>query len=155
MYSLLVNVESILNSRPFNPLSNDPNDMTPLTSVHSLVGKIFMDIPNPNVTHLPEGRVSIYQRLQQIPQHFWKRWSFDYIIELQQQVKWKASQEKLQLGMLVLVRDDNVPLLKWRLGRVMKLHTSKDGVNRVATIKIADSVLKRCFSKLCPFPMSE
>jgi hypothetical protein len=38
LYSLIVQIEGILNARPLSPLSQNPNDLTPLTPSHFLIG---------------------------------------------------------------------------------------------------------------------
>lgn len=43
-----------------------------------------------------------------LPPHFWKRWSLEYVSELQQRLKWKTNQTSIQAGTLVLVRDKNL-----------------------------------------------
>lgn len=75
--------------RPLSPLSDDPNDFEPLTNAHFLVGRKLTTVPDPHVTHIPTNRLSTFQRLQCIVQHFWKRWSREYISELQIRSKWK------------------------------------------------------------------
>lgn len=105
MTTLLVQIESILNSRPLYPLSNDPNDLLPLTPAHFLVGKPLIDMPDPDLRHVPENRLSVYQKIQQVKKHFWAKWSKEYVAELQVRVKWQKTQSQLHLGDSVLVKD--------------------------------------------------
>ncbi|KAJ8938023.1 hypothetical protein NQ314_011635 [Rhamnusium bicolor] len=57
-------------------------------------------------------------------------------------------------GQLVVIRDDNLPPLKWNLGRIVSVHPGPDGKSRVASIKTQNSVVKRGFSKICPLPLN-
>ncbi|XP_046802956.1 uncharacterized protein LOC124418959 [Lucilia cuprina] len=41
LYTLMTQIESVLNSRPLTPLSNDPNDFQVLTPGHFLIGEPF------------------------------------------------------------------------------------------------------------------
>ncbi|XP_066156028.1 uncharacterized protein [Euwallacea fornicatus] len=152
LITLLAQIESILNSRPLSPLSQDPNDLTPLSPAHFLIGRSLTELPDPDLQHIPANRLSVFQRIQQIKQHFWTRWSKEYVSELQQRVKWKARQQDVQEGVLVLIKDDNLPPSKWRMGRVVAVHPGQDGVNRVATLRTSSGLVKRSFSKICPLP---
>ncbi|KMQ88602.1 hypothetical protein RF55_11884 [Lasius niger] len=84
-YTLLVQIEAILNSRPLTPLSSDPNDFSCLTPAHFLIGRPFNAVSDPNVLYIKESRLSIWQRLQQIQQNLWERWNKEYISELQRE----------------------------------------------------------------------
>lgn len=154
-YTLLVQIEAILNSRPLFPMSSDPNDLQPLTPAHFLVGRTITAFPDPDFTAINENRLSRYQRVQQLQQHFWERWNKEYISELQQRTKWKTTQTQLLEGALVLVKEDNLPAMKWKLGRVISVFKGKDKVARVANVKTIDGIIKRAFSKLCPLPLNE
>ncbi|CAG7786079.1 unnamed protein product [Allacma fusca] len=50
------------------------------------------------------NRLSRWQLSQKIVQHFWKRWSSEYLSRLQQRPKWLATQPNLRIGDLVLVQ---------------------------------------------------
>lgn len=114
-----------------------------------------MAAPDPEVLGIPEARLSLFQRIQQLNQHFWKRWSREYITELQQRTKWRAQGRNLQKGAMVLVKDDNLPTLLWRIGRVVEVYPGPDGINRVAVIKTVNGNIKRGFSKICPLPIED
>ncbi|XP_015122306.1 uncharacterized protein LOC107044787 [Diachasma alloeum] len=79
--TLCVKIEGILNSRPFTPLSSDPNDFTALTPAHFLHGDISTDLPAPDWTETPSNRLSYWQHLEKIKQHFWNRWHKEYLSE--------------------------------------------------------------------------
>nr|CAH7723309.1 unnamed protein product [Callosobruchus chinensis] len=66
--------------------------------------------------------------IQQLVQHIWSRWSKEYVSELQVRTKWKVNQHSLQKGVLVLIKDDQQPPLRWKLGRVEEIHPGKDGI---------------------------
>ncbi|XP_072375598.1 uncharacterized protein [Diabrotica undecimpunctata] len=153
--TVFAQIEAILNSRPLSPLSSDPNDENPLTPAHFLIGKPLIATPEPDITDLPTGRLSRFQLLEQMRQNFWRRWSKEYISELQQRVKWKKTQRTLSQGSIVIVKEDNINPLKWRLGRVLELHPGKDGICRVASIRTATGVIRRAFSKICPLPIQD
>lgn len=152
--SILIQVEAVLNSRPLSPLSSDPNDLNPITPAHFLIGRALTAIPEPSYLELNENRLSRFQRLQKLTQHFWTRWSKEYVSELQERTKWKISHPNLlKIGTMVIIREDNLPPLKWKLGRVMELHPGHDGVPRVLTIRTANRCIKRAVSKVCVLPI--
>lgn len=153
--TLLAQIESVLNSRPLFPLSSDPSDLEPLTPAHFLVGRSLVELPDPELNHIPENRLSRYQRVQQIKQHFWTRWHREYVHELQQRTKWQRNHSDLKEGAMVLIKEDNSPPSRWKLGRVMSVIPGKDNLNRVANLKTIDGIVKRSFSKICPLPVKD
>lgn len=137
-------------------MSNDPNDLSPLTPGHFLIGDALMAVPQPDITDLNKGRLNRYQLIQQTVQHFWKRWQQEYLHGLQQRHKWQLnSPATIQKDTLALIKEDNLPPTKWRLGRVIELHPGADGIIRVITIRTADGILKRPVTRICPLPQTD
>ena len=50
---------------------------------------------------------------------------------------------------MVLVKDDNLTRLQWKLGRVTEVYTGRDGVVHSAKIKLSETTLTRPANKLC------
>nr|XP_026491027.1 uncharacterized protein LOC113397089 [Vanessa tameamea] len=100
----LVQIEAILNSRPLTPLSSDPTDYTPLTPSHFIIGRPLTSLPQKNYENQDTTHLSRYQRIEQLHQHFWIRWSKEFISELQQRTNWRSCKDNLKLDSLVVVK---------------------------------------------------
>lgn len=153
--SLFTQIEAILNSRPLCPLSPSPTDLQPLTPGHFLIGRPLTAIPAPALMECNANRLDRFHRLEQMRQHFWKRWSSEYVSELQQRTKWKTRCKDLQVDDLVLLKDDAAPPLCWRLGRVNRLFPGSDGVPRVADVTTSRGVVRRALNRLCLLPTTD
>jgi len=112
-------------------------------------------IPETTLLDVPENRLSRWQRVEHMKQHFWNRWSKDYLNQLQQRSKWQKRGASIQPGDLVLVREDNTPPLHWPTGRVQDVHPGDDNVVRAATIRTSKGLFKRAVNRLCLFPLNE
>ncbi|XP_033225741.1 uncharacterized protein LOC117178421 [Belonocnema kinseyi] len=139
--------------KPITPLSPDPNDFSPLTPAHFLIGRPLTSIAGPDLSHLPENRLSRWQLIQRLQQHFWERWSKEYISELQKRVKWKQPYPEIEENSLVLMKDKILPPLRWKLGRIIHLHPGKDGIARVATVRFSTDTTRVALHKLFPLPI--
>ena len=150
----IIEIESILNSRPLTPISSDPNDLIALTPSYFLIGDISKELPEYDLRYTPVSRLSMWQRIQHIKQHFWKRWHKEYLNELRTRSKWHpGTHENIKIGTLVTVKEDNLPPMRWKLGRIIEVHPGPDNIVRVATVKTADGIYDRCVKKLCPLPI--
>ncbi|XP_018054214.1 PREDICTED: uncharacterized protein LOC108691087 [Atta colombica] len=87
MQTTLYEIEAILNSRPLLPLSADPNDLAYLSSGHFLVSTPLNGLPCVDLSDVNENRLLRWQRVEQIRQYFWRRWSNEYLHSLQARTK--------------------------------------------------------------------
>lgn len=150
----MVQIEGILNSRPLCPLSEDPEDYAALTPAHFLIGRTITSIPEHNLIDVAQNRLSRWQHIQSMVQHYWQRWQKEYLGELQTRTKWRRRYEEvLKIGSLVLIKDDNAPVLQWQLGRVIELHRGSDGIVRVVTVKVRTGTVKRAINRVCALPI--
>ena len=156
MSTLLTLIEAILNSRPLVPMSNDPDDLDPLTPRHFLIGTSLTAPPEPSLLHLPENHLSRWQRVEQLRQLFWERWTREYLTSLQTRTKWRRENPiPLQVGAMVVLKNENIAPLQWKLGRIVELHPGSDNIVRVVTVKTGTGVTKRAVNRLCVLPMED
>ena len=147
-------VERILNSRPCSALSDQPTDFTALTPGHFLTGRPLTALPEP--TEDVAASVTPSQRwrlVNQIRNHFWKRWVKEVLPSLQRRAKWMNPQRSIQVNDLVIIMEDNLPPGQWLMGRILDVHPGKDGLVGVVTVKTANSTLERPVVKLLVLPI--
>ncbi|XP_008185551.1 uncharacterized protein LOC103310118 [Acyrthosiphon pisum] len=151
--TLAVRIEGVLNSRPLQPLSSDPNDLEALTPGHFLIGQPLLAIPEENVLDVATNRLRRWELIRQALQSFWRRWSHEYLQTLQGRKKWFRQAENLAVGDLVAIHTPNHPPMSWQLGRIIEVHPGPDNVIRVATIRTTDGILKRPVVKVTKLPV--
>nr|CAI5851199.1 unnamed protein product [Callosobruchus analis] len=87
-------------------------------------------------------------------QHFWSRWSNEYLSSLQKRAKWYSSSScEPKVGDLVVLKDENTAPQFWRLGRIQNLHPGSDGVVRVLSIKTVNGIVTRAIQRVCLLPI--
>jgi hypothetical protein len=153
--TLITQVEACLNSRPLIALSNEPNDPSYLSPGHFLIGAPLISLPEPDFTNSTMNSLSRWQRVQRFNQQLWKRWSSDYLNNLQQWSKRPSQQPYFHPGMLVLLREDNLPPTSWRLAIISESFLGSDGHVRVVTVKTSCGQFKRPIHKLAALPVQK
>jgi hypothetical protein len=152
--TLLCQIEAVLNSRPLTPMSEDPNDLMPLTPAHFLIGGPVDAYPETSLLNIRDSRLSRWQLIEKQRQDFWNRWTKEYLNHLQQRSKWKEDRPNIRLGDLVLLPAENAPPMLWPAARVTEVHPGKDGKIRVVTVKTAKSEFKRSVRNIYQFPVN-
>ncbi len=136
--TILYQIEAVL---------NDDDGIEPLTPGHFLVGKPLTALPESP----PTGSMSLLKRWQLcklLVNHFWKRWSLEYVTQLGRFNKWRHPSRNIQPGDLVAIHEDSPISTKWPLARVIEVHPGKDGLVRVATVRTANETYTRPITKL-------
>lgn len=151
----LAQIEACLNSRPLYPLTDLSDDYEVLTPGHFLIGAALNAHPESDFTTVRVNRLSRWQLVQSLHQHFWKQWSTEFLSRLQQRPKWMTKQPNVTIGSLVLVKDERLPPSKWLLARITNTHPGKDGLVRVVTLRHIGGTFDRPITKICVLPMEE
>lgn len=75
--------------------------------------------------------------------------------QLQWRNKWITEHEPVRMGSIVLLNEDNLPPLHWRMGRVIQLLLGDDNLCRVVSVKTSKGVVKRALSKVVSLPIEK
>ena len=146
LYTLLCEVESILNGRPITQTCDKPNDLDALTPNHLLLLEDSENLP----VGIFEKRDSYSHRRWRHVQHlvdvFWKRWSSEYLPLLQERQKWLQPQRNLKIDDVVLILEG--PRGYWTMARVLEVLPDRRGLVRVVKLKTPTSTLERPIHKL-------
>lgn len=140
MTTVLAEIEAILNSRPLCQPSSQPEDgVMVLTPGHFLVGRPLMALPDYFIPEAPSACRDRFRLNALLAQHFWQRWSGEYLTILQRRHKWLHPQTNIKVGDVVLMTKEDSYLKHWPLGLVTEAHPGADGLVRSVMLRTANS----------------
>ena len=148
LLTLMCITESIINSRPLTKLSDDPNDLTPLTPNHLLLLRSGKDEP-PSAFMPQHSFRRRWRQVQYLADLFWIRWTKEYLPTLQCRSKWTDVSANLHVGDLVLLREDGTTRYQWPLGLITETYQGQDGIVRSVQLRTKDGLYTRPISKIC------
>ncbi|CAB0039404.1 unnamed protein product [Trichogramma brassicae] len=94
-----------------------------------------------------------WQLLSHMRDAFWNRWRKEVMYQLHLRNKWLHSQENLEKGDLVIIKDDLSPPARWPIGVIINSSPGADGRVRVVTVRTATSTFVRPVIKLIKLPV--
>lgn len=140
--TFLYETMAIVNSRPLTvDCLTDPDSLRPITPNHLLTLKSTVALPPPGNFKDDEYARKRWRQVQHLLEQFWSRWRKEYLANLAVRQKWHVPKRNIQIGDIVIVKDDDLPRNQWRLGRVKEVTVSTDGLVRKAKICLGDSKL--------------
>lgn len=147
--TLFCEVESIINARPITVTSSDAKDPEPLSPSMLLTSKTKVVLPPPGVFQRNEVYMrKRWRRVQYLANLFWSRWKREYLSNLQSHPKWTREQPNLDVGDIVLIKDDTAPRNVWHMGRIVKTEPDSKGLVRSVVVKTSTTELRRPVHKL-------
>ena len=146
--TLMCEAEAVLNARPLTRVMDDPEEVRPLTP-----GMLLTQDGAPGPVTVTD-RLDLYakarwRQVQYLADLFWKRWSREYLSNLQARQKWTIERHNLKEGDIVLLLDEKSDRGTWPMGRVTAVITSEDGHVRQARVKTLTGEYTRPISKMC------
>ncbi|XP_065178471.1 uncharacterized protein LOC135809125 [Sycon ciliatum] len=148
LQTVLVQAEALINSRPLTTLSEESEDLEPLTPLHFLVGHSRVATA---LEATPEGGLHRrWQLLQDLMKRIWKRWLREIVARANLETKWHRDSASVTVGKILMMLDESLPRTQWPLGRVVATYPGKDGKVRVVDVKVKGKVYKRSVHRLVP-----
>ena len=148
LQTLLCEAESVINGRPLTKVSDDPNDLVPLTPNHLLLVRqnesLSPGLFEKNDTYSRRR----WRQVQFLANVFWGRWKREYLPLLQERQKWFRPRRNFTVGDTVIV-DESTPRNVWPIGRITEVFPDRDGFVRRVRVKTKTSTLERPITKLC------
>ena len=163
--TLLIEIESIINGRPLTYIFDDSEGISyPLTPAHLLYGRRLVTSPSATHFEIISTNWSLTRRAknqQYLLSQFVNRWKKDYLLNLCEfwVVKLKGQGCCVKVGDIVLLKDENVRRVFWKLAKIVELLRGKDNIARAALINVAvdngpPKILKRSIKQLIPIEVT-
>ena len=72
----------------------------------------------------------------------------DYLCNLQNRTKWYFEKCNVNIGDLVIIKEDNIAVYNWLLGRKMEVFLGKNSKIRVVCVTIQKGIFERLVTKI-------
>ena len=153
LHTALVEVESIVNSRPLTYVAASDWE-EPITPSHLLIGRRVLNLPDAlSHSSLDPGDEEFTLNASQLEKRrkllndsvnlFWKRWRTEYLTELRDSHRklyhGRAGSPSIAIGDVVIVHDESLPRGFWKLGVIEEVISGMDGQVRGATVRLHSS----------------
>jgi hypothetical protein len=153
----MIEAEAIVNSRPRTVITNTSSPFRePLTANHLLTLKSKVILPLPGMFQDADVySLRRWRRVQYLSNQFWNRWKRKFLQSLQERQKWSKRRRNLEVGDVVIVKDQQLPRNQWCLARVKEVSLDDDDLVRKVKIQIADRNLDSHGRRCKPFTVME
>ena len=90
-----------------------------------------------------------WRRIQYVANEFWTRWRQEYLSNLQSRSKWLQTRRNMQIGDVVMVKDETLPRNHWKLGQVCGTFPEADGLVRKVCINVVSKSVDNKGKVIC------
>ncbi|XP_058456626.1 uncharacterized protein LOC131434023 [Malaya genurostris] len=149
LQTLLIEAESMVNSRPLTYLPIESEEQEALTpNCFLMLSTSGVNQPAREQTDTNKLAHCNWTLCQQLLDQFWSRWIKEYLPTITKRTKWFKDGKSIQVGDLVVVVKDRVRN-GWLRGRVVRVYPGRDGrVRKAAVMTTNAGVLDRSVAKL-------
>ena len=152
LYTCLVEVEALLNSKPLTYVSSDIADPDPITPFMLLMGRrdhAPVQVVYPDRDVLSRRR---WRQCQALMQRFWREFVQSYLSAMQARQKWHSENDNLSIGDVVLMVDPQQRRASWPLAKVTEVLPGADKRVRIVRVQVGDRIYTRPVARLIRLP---
>lgn len=147
LLTIICDVEAVINCRPLTYISNDSEDLSPLTPAMFL--QDIKEYGTADLDFIDKSKLLVRQRFcQELREQFRIRFRKEYLGQLVQKRGQKDCE--IRVGDIVLIGSENLKRIHWPIARVQELCTGRDGRTRVVKVKTKNGILVRPVRRLYP-----
>ncbi|UYV74109.1 hypothetical protein LAZ67_11002136, partial [Cordylochernes scorpioides] len=145
--TVMCDVESLMNTRPLTYLTEESEDLAPLTP--SLFLHEVREVGVPDLDLIDNQTLSRkYQYIKRVREDLRERFRIEYFGLLRQETRRLKTTIPFKVGDMVLIGQESLKRLHWPLARIIQLYPGKDGLVRVAKVKTSSGDKIRPIQKL-------
>ena len=134
-------METVINSRPLTYVEDDQDGVSyTLSPSHLVNGRQVANTPNDCHFEIMSTNSSLTQRARHhrhLLQQFTGQWRKMYLLNLRERHSQNSRNRKgadVAVGDVVILKNDSTNRMFWKLAKVERLLTGKDGIVRAASI---------------------
>ncbi|GFT49763.1 integrase catalytic domain-containing protein [Trichonephila clavipes] len=142
-----------INGRPLTYLSDDPKELKPRKPAHfiqDIKERETFDLDLIDSQHLLKRVRYLHTLRSNLRKRFYK----EYLGELVRSPKVASRRKIISPGEIVIVESKNPNPMNWPLAQVIEFFPGKDGVERVAKLRLASGEIIRPIQRIYPLELS-
>ena len=143
LYTILTEVEAVLNSRPIVPLNSTNIDDTTLTPGHFLIGRPLKSPPSVEAEKTKISSLRRWALVNRLSQDLWKAWIGCYLQSLHHRSKWTDKNKNVKKDDIVFIKDEVLRYRDWPIARVIEIFPGDDGNVRAADVLCHGKLFRR------------
>ena len=156
LYTILTEVEAMVNSRPLMQVSDEPSELKYLTPASFLIGRELINLPVVPIKTSDKSLRKKELNKMMVMQNktlnsLWKTWREEYVRNLGTVPKKVNESKCIKVGEFVMVAEHSIPRAKWKVGRIVDAKEGRDG--RIRTLWIRIPTGNECDSKIISRPV--
>ena len=160
--TILIEIEAVINSRPITYVYDDEESISyPLTPSDLIYGRRITCTPNASHYEIVSTNESLTRKARHhkhVLRRLTTQWRREYLTSLKeraQAVSRGSDKKPIEIGDIVLLKNDSTSRVFWKIGKVEELIPGKDGEVRAAVVKVGSStkrpaLLRRPLPQLIP-----
>ena len=146
--TILVEIEATLNNRPLTYIYDDKQGVSfPLTPPSLIYGRRIATTPNESqyeIVSMNKSLMRCAKYQSRVLKNFTDQWRKEYLLSIRESSRVQNNKSNvINVGDIVILKNENTSRMYWKLARVENLLRSKDKIVRSAEVKVLSNDNKR------------